>query len=83
MENLHTVCELTCEERGSRREAKVAHVADVMRECFEDDCLLSMVSRADNQELEQQSTARRQSSGASYKNHEYWNQILLVCSLFF
>lgn len=54
MENLHTVCELTyvSEERGSRREAKLAHVADVMRERFEDDCLLSMVSRADNQELE-------------------------------
>lgn len=51
MENRHTVCELTyvSEERGSRREA---HVADVMRERFEDDCLLSMVSRADNQELE-------------------------------
>lgn len=54
MENRHTVCELTyvSEKRGSRREAKLAHVADVMRERFEDDCLLSMVSRADNQELE-------------------------------
>lgn len=54
MENRHTVCELTyeSEERGSRRESKLAHVADVMRERFEDDCLLSMVSRADNQELE-------------------------------
>lgn len=47
-------CELTdvCQEWGSKRAAKLALVIDVMRERFEDDCLLSMPSRADNQELE-------------------------------
>jgi len=39
---------LSGEERGE----KLAHVTDVMRERFEDDCLFCAASRADNQELE-------------------------------
>lgn len=53
MENLHTVNSDVCQEEwGSKREAKLAHVIDVMRERFEDECLLSVLSRADNRELE-------------------------------
>lgn len=40
------------QEQGSKREAKLAHVTDVMKERFEDDCLLSAPSRADNREVE-------------------------------
>lgn len=36
----------------AREEQKLAHVTDVMREHFEDECLLSAPSRADNRELE-------------------------------
>ncbi len=52
VENLHSVNSDVCQEPGSKRGAKLAHVTDVMRERFEDDCLLSAASRADNQELE-------------------------------
>ncbi len=53
MENLHTVNSQMCVRSGVAREKqKPAHVIDVMRERFEDDCLLSTPSRADNQELE-------------------------------
>lgn len=52
MENLQN-CEFTdvWQEWDSSREAKLVHVIDVMRERFEDECLLSVPSRADNQEL--------------------------------
>lgn len=84
MENLHTVNSDVCQEWGSKREAKLAHVIEVMRERFEDDCLLSMPSRADNQELEgKKSTARQQSSPASYKNHEYWSPNLTSLQTYF
>lgn len=36
---------------------KLVHVSDAMRERFEDECLLSVPSRADNPELEEESTA--------------------------
>lgn len=50
MENLHAVNSQMCVRSGV--EAELVHVIDVMRERFEDDCLLSVPSRADNQELE-------------------------------
>lgn len=57
-----------------------------LRERFEDDCLLSTPSRADNQELEFFFKARRrqhQSSPASYKNHEYWSPNLSSLQTYF
>lgn len=84
MENLHSVNLDVCQEEwGSNREAKLAHVIEVMRERFEDECLLSVPSRADNRELEEESTARRQSSPASYKNHECWSPNLTSLQTYF
>ena len=53
MESLHTVNSQMCvRTRGAGEKQKLAHVIDVMRDGFEDECLLSAPSRADNQELE-------------------------------
>lgn len=63
-----TRCEPTdvCQERGSNTEAKLAHVIGVMREHFEDDCLSSLPSWADNLEPKK-SAARLQSTPLSCK----------------
>lgn len=82
----HCVNSDVCQEQGSKREAKLAHVTDVMKERFEDDCLLSAEPswqpRSWIQKIKK-STARQQSSRASYKNHECWSHNLSSLQTYF
>lgn len=58
-----------CQEQGSKREAKLAHVTDVMKERFEDDCLLSAPSRADNREVEYKKLKKVQLDSSHLEPH--------------